>query len=248
MVLLGGSIHSIEFEIVFRSPDHELQLVWRYNAPPSMPPLKFEDAMIESPSADYRHSIRDELVGVIAFIGVIWLTFVLDLFLPLEQFALVPRTIRGLPGIVAMPFLHGGWGHLISNTTPLFVLLILLAGSRARSWLVVTAIVLLGDVLLWIFGRNGNAEVVQVHVGASGLVFGLITFLLAAGFLERRVIPLLTSLLVGFLYGGTLLFGVLPLQRGISWDGHLWGAVAGILVAFSSARVRSAVSSERNGL
>jgi membrane associated rhomboid family serine protease len=92
----------------------------------------------------------------------------------------------------------------LSNTVPLFILLVLLAGSRARSWAVVIDIVLLGGSLLWLFGRSAD------HIGASGLVFGLMTFLIASGYFERRIMPLLIAFVVGFLYGGTLLFGALP--------------------------------------
>ncbi len=117
--------------------------------------------------------------------------------------------------------------HLLGNTVPLIVLLALLAGSRAESWEVVVVIGFGGGLLLWIFGRP------EVHIGASGLIFGLIAFLILSGFLERRLIPLLVSLLVAFLYGGSLITGVLPrMTSNVSWDGHLCGAIAGGFVAF----------------
>ena len=130
-----------------------------------------------------------------------------------------------------MPFLHANLHHLISNTIPLVVLLILLAGSRAESWEVVAVIIVLGGLLLWIFGRSAD------HIGASGLISGLTAFLILSGFLEQRIVPLLIALLVGFLYGGSLIFGVIPrFGSNISWDGHLCGAVAGALVAFALAQ------------
>ena len=106
----------------------------------------------------------------------------------------------------------------------------LLAGSRTRTWESVIEISLLGGGLLWLFGRSaGN----QVHVGASILIYGLIAFLLVAGFREKRLIPLGVAILVGFLYGTTLLGGVLPtFDSRISWDGHLCGALAGAAIAF----------------
>ena len=129
-----------------------------------------------------------------------------------------------------MPFLHANLHHLVSNTIPLFVLLILLAGSRAESWEVVVIISCLGGFLLWIFGRPA------VHIGASGLISGLVAFLILSGFLERRIVPLLIALVVGFLYGGSLILGVLPrIGSQISWDGHLCGAIAGGLVAYALA-------------
>jgi membrane associated rhomboid family serine protease len=113
----------------------------------------------------------------------------------------------------------------------LIVLLTLLAGSRARSWEIVLEIVLLGGLLLWLLGRHAN------HIGASGLIFGLIVFLILSGLLERRVIPLIVSASVALLYGGTLLSGVLPgLGPHISWDGHLCGAIAGGMIAYGLTR------------
>ncbi|MEZ6059855.1 MAG: rhomboid family intramembrane serine protease [Planctomycetaceae bacterium] len=181
-----------------------------------------------------KHAVRDELRGVLVFVGTVWAVFLADFVIPgdLNRFGILPRTVSGLPGVVAMPFLHAGWGHLLSNTIPLIVLLCLLAGSRANSAAVVIGIVLLGGALLWLFGRGD-----RVHVGASGLIYGLIAFLLVAGFRERRFVPLAVAVIVGFLYGGTLLAGVLPtVGPGISWDGHLLGAVAGAVVATATVR------------
>jgi membrane associated rhomboid family serine protease len=177
-------------------------------------------------------TIRQEIHGVLLFIGAIWAVFLASLLVPaLDHYGVIPRTMVGLVGIPAMPFLHLNLQHILSNTIPLFVLLILLAGSRAESWEVVVLITLLGGLLLWIFGREA------VHIGASGLISGLTAFLILSGFLEKRVIPLLVALLVGFLYGSSVLMGVVPrIGSQISWDGHLCGAVAGGIVAFVLAR------------
>jgi len=182
----------------------------------------------------HAHTVREEFAGIAAFIGAIWLVFLLECVIGrtrLMAFGLAPRSLLGTTGIVTMPFLHANLGHLISNTIPLFILLALLAGSQARSWEIVGEIVLLGGALLWAFGRA------VVHVGASGLVFGLVSFLIAAGFLEKRLIPFIVSIVVGFLYGTTLLWNVLPtVGPHVSWDGHLCGAVAGVLCAYGLAR------------
>ncbi len=180
-----------------------------------------------------KHSVRDELLGVLIFVGVVWAVFLLGLILPfsLNSFGLQPRSAGGLIGIPLMPFLHADWKHILSNTVPLTVLLLLLAGSRANSGLIVTGIVLLGGAMLWVFGRPA------VHVGASGLIFGLIAFLIVSGVMERRLVPLLIAVLVGFFYGGTLLSGIIPdFGSRVSWDGHLLGAVAGGLLAGILAR------------
>lgn len=171
------------------------------------------------------HGIKRDLTGIAVFLAAIWIVFVLDRFLPLEEFGLVPREPRGLIGIIAMPFLHGDFRHLLGNSIPLAVTLLLLAGSRANSNAIVALIVVLGGIGLWLFGRTA------LHIGASGLVFGLIAFHIFAGFFERRLQSIIIALVVGLLYASTLLQGVLPLQQGVSWDGHLFGAIAGTLVA-----------------
>jgi len=180
------------------------------------------------------HTIRDEMTGVVLFIGAIWGVFLASWVLPgLDDYGVVPRRLTGLVGIPAMPFLHANLQHILSNTVPLFVLLILLAGSRAESWEVVALILLLGGLLLWIFGREA------VHIGASGLVSGLGAFLILSGFLEKRIVPLLIALLVGFFYGSALLSGIIPsVGSHVSWDGHLCGAVAGVITAFALVRAR----------
>ncbi len=149
------------------------------------------------------HAIRDEIKGVLLFVGAIWAIYFVSLVFPgLDHYGVIPRTLVGLVGIPAMPFLHANLHHLLSNTVPLVVLLILLAGSRAESWDIVAVITVLGGALLWIFGRTA------VHIGASGLISGLTTFLILSGLLEQRIIPLFVALVVGFLYGGSLVLGV----------------------------------------
>jgi len=175
------------------------------------------------------HSVRAELHGVLLFVGTIWAVFLLSLVFPsIDSLGVVPRTLVGLVGIPAMPFLHANFHHLLSNTAPLLVLLALLAGSSARSWEIVIEVVLLGGLLLWVFGRPAT------HIGASGLIFGLVVFLMVSGILEKRMVPLAIAILVGFLYGGSLASGILPwVGRQVSWDGHLCGAIAGGVVAYA---------------
>ncbi len=185
---------------------------------------------MQKKNQNHAHEIKRELTGILIFIGAIWIVFLADQLLPLEQLGLVPRTLYGLPGIIAYPFLHSGLSHIVSNTVPLLVLLILLAGSRSDSKAVVVSIILSGGGMLWMFGRHAR------HIGASGLVFGLIAFLLVSGALERRWPALIAALLVGFMYGTTLFTGILPFQPGISWDGHLFGALAGGATAWWLAK------------
>lgn len=174
-----------------------------------------------------KHRVRDELRWIFAFVSLIWCVFFLDQFLPLETLGLVPRRVSGLAGVGSMTFLHTDLSHLLGNTLPLITLLLLLAGSRANSIVIVCVITLGGGLLLWTFGRSGT-----VHIGASLLVFGLVAYLIVSGLIERRPLALVLSVLVAFLYGGTLLSGVLPWQKGVSWDGHLFGVIAGVISAF----------------
>lgn len=177
------------------------------------------------------HTIKRDLAGVAVLIAIIWVVFALDYFLPLEQLGLIPRTFRGLAGIVTMPFLHGDFAHLLGNSIPLAVTLLLLAGSRANSGGIVVLITLLCGIGLWLFGREA------LHIGASGLVFGLIAFHVFAGIFERRLQSVIISAVVGLLYASTVIQGVLPFQSGVSWEGHLIGAISGAVVALITSRM-----------
>lgn len=180
-----------------------------------------------------KHTIREEMGSVLAFVAFIWLVFVIEYIpgLHLEDYGIVPRTARGLVGILTAPFLHANLGHITSNTIPLTVLLVLLAGSRAATWAIVLSIVLLSGGLLWLFGRPAN------HIGASSLIYGLVAYLFVSGIREQRFVPLAIAILVGFLYGGSMAAGIVP-QWGshVSWEGHLFGAIAGTLIAFLMTR------------
>ncbi|GAB5406238.1 MAG: hypothetical protein Aurels2KO_44690 [Aureliella sp.] len=173
--------------------------------------------------------------GVLLFVGVLWAIYFLDAALPgsWTAWGVIPRSAGGLFGIVTSPFLHGSLGHLLSNTMPLIILLFLMQGSRSETWSTVAEIILAGGALLWLFGRNGTPEAPIVHVGASGLIYGLIAFLIVAGIREKRIASMLVAVGVAVLYGTTLLSGVLPtVNSNISWDGHLTGAIAGAALAY----------------
>jgi membrane associated rhomboid family serine protease len=148
----------------------------------------------------------------------------------LDQEGVQPHESHGLLGILFAPLLHAGWGHLVANTLPLLLLGFLILLSGVGYWLEVT-------VIVWFVGGFGTWLVAPpntVHLGASVLVFGWLVHLILRGFFTRQPGQIVLGLVVLFLYGGVL-WGVLPTQPGISWQGHLFGAVGGGLAAWWTA-------------
>jgi membrane associated rhomboid family serine protease len=161
-------------------------------------------------------------------VSAMWLVFVAMRLSPLaeDHLALRPRSVRGCLGIATMPLVHRSTHHLLNNTWPLLVLLGIVAVSRRDVWKTSASVVIISGVLLWCVGRGA------AHMGASALVFGLISFLVATGYFERRLSAVMISVVVGLLYGSTFLTGILPFTSGVSWEGHLCGGIAGVLVAY----------------
>lgn len=170
----------------------------------------------------------------IKILAVIWLSFAADiLFINIHfaQFGLLPRTTKGLIGIATCPFIHANIFHIISNSIPLLILLSITAVFFKRdSFFIVVYITFIGGALVWLLGRT------SYHVGASGLVYGLAAFLIAFGIYKKKIISLIISVFVAVTYGTTMLIGILPLFPGVSWEGHLFGAVAGVITARIAAR------------
>lgn len=166
-------------------------------------------------------------------VGSMWIIEIVDTFLggALDGFGIRPRSLMGLFGILFAPFLHGGFRHLMANTVPLVVLGIFVMLRRKRDILYVSALSgLMAGLGTWLIGASNS-----VHLGASSLVFGYLGYLLSRGIFERRFWPIVGSVTVFFLYGGAI-FGVLPGQPGISWQGHLFGFLGGIWTARLMAR------------
>lgn len=177
--------------------------------------------------------IRAQVLILGAFVGLMWVLEIIDAPLGgggrwcggLNQFGIFPRQIAGLRGILFAPFLHGGFAHLIANTIPFATLGWLVMLRRTTDFWLVTAIaMLIGGLGTWLFGAPG------CHIGASGVIFGYLGFLISRGYFERRIGSVLFSIVVLLLYGG-LLWGVLPLRIGISWEGHLFGFIGGVIAA-----------------
>lgn len=164
------------------------------------------------------------------FVAVLWVSEIIDTVLDnrLDAEGIRPGSTDGLSGVLFAPLLHGGFGHLIANTVPLLVLGFLILLSGVGQWAAVTAAVwVVGGLGTWLFGGVGT-----VHIGASGLVFGWLTYLIVRGLFTRRPWQMVVGLAVFLLYGGAL-WGVLPGQPGISWQGHLFGAIGGVVAAWS---------------
>jgi membrane associated rhomboid family serine protease len=137
-----------------------------------------------------------------------------------------PRELDGLDGVLFAPLLHGGFAHLVANTVPFLVFGFLAMAGGMRQFVVVTATVwLLGGLAVWLLGPADTN-----HIGASGLIFGWLVFLLVRGFYTRSVAQLVLAVALFLIWGGVL-WGVLPGDPNVSWQGHLFGALAGLLAA-----------------
>lgn len=149
--------------------------------------------------------------------------------LDLSRFGLMPQSARGLFGILTLPFLHSGWEHLASNSIPILVLgtaLYYFYPTLANRVILLTY--LLSGLLTWCLGSPGS-----IHIGASALVYGLNLFLIVSGFIRGNRMLIVISLVVVFLYGG-FVWGMIPdlaILQNISWEGHLSGAIVGIMLA-----------------
>lgn len=148
----------------------------------------------------------------------------------LNGFGIYPRNISGLSGLVFAPFLHGGWTHLLSNLIPFSVLAWLVCQySVKRFWMVFIFTAVTGGLLVWLLGRA------NIHVGLSGVVYGLWGFLISYGIIHRSLKAIAISIIVIVLYSG-LVWGVLPKSLYISFESHLFGAIAGIAIGYYLAK------------
>ncbi len=162
------------------------------------------------------------------FVLVLWVIHVIQFVLGLNlgAWGVLPQHISGLKGILFMPLIHGDFGHLLSNTPPLFAMsaLILFFYRKVaiRSFVM---IYLLSGLAVWLFARP------VFHIGASGVIYGLVSFVFWNGIFRRNLKAIVLSLIVMFYYG-SMFAGILPGQEGISWEGHLFGGLVGIFVSY----------------
>ncbi|MCD4795094.1 MAG: rhomboid family intramembrane serine protease [Bacteroidales bacterium] len=192
--------------------------------------------------------MKKNLITTIWVTAIIWIVFIIlgpifGLFSEneLNDFGIRPRTTNGLLGIIFSPFLHADWGHLISNTIPLFILTFVILHFYRKLWIPVTIFsIILGGLCVWAFApkdtimiiNNVSKEVAQNHIGASGVIFSYIGFILFSGIFRKSFKSIIIGILVFILYGGALFKGIIPGQPGVSWQGHLFGAIAGVIAAY----------------
>ncbi|NEQ50211.1 MAG: rhomboid family intramembrane serine protease [Leptolyngbya sp. SIO3F4] len=171
---------------------------------------------------------RFQLLGIVLI--SLWSIEIIDFLVfggRLDRYGIRPRSLSGLWGIPFAPLLHGGFRHLIANTVPLLTLSWWVMLRSISTWFMATLIItILGGTGTWLLARGGS-----VHIGASGLVFGYLGFLVARGYYERTMGAIAISLFVLVTYG-TMFWGVLPSQPGISWESHLFGFISGIIAAY----------------
>ncbi len=170
---------------------------------------------------------------VVGFTALLYLIELIDVALPvhLDSWGIQSRSWSGLDGVIWAPLLHAGWDHLLSNTLPVLVFGFLAMAGGLGQWIAVTVTIwLVSGLGVWLTGPSGATT-----VGASGVAFGWLAFLLVRGIFNRSLKQLAVAVVL-FLYWGSTLLGVLPGNPGISWQGHLFGALAGVLTAWLTAR------------
>ena len=186
--------------------------------------------------------LKGRLQPIIIILAIIWVVEIVNMGIGhrLTSYGVFPRRFEGLIGIPLFPFIHGGVWHAISNTLPILILggLTVVTGTL-RFWAYTVGIILLSGTLVWLFARS------TYHVGASGLVFGYFGALLARAYIERTYLTILIAFVTVALYGG-LLFGILPTRGYISFEGHFFGLLAGIALAWFDNKFHKHRTQENN--
>lgn len=169
-----------------------------------------------------------KLIIPLTFPILLWIIYLATYLLNIStyQLGILPRNLSGVIGIFTSPLIHGGFSHLISNTAPLIVMGFSIFYFYPKVAYKVFTIIYFGiGILVWIFAREAY------HIGASGIIYGFVSFLFFSGVFRKDNRSIALALVVVFLYGG-LIWGVLPVEKGVSWESHLFGALVGIIPAF----------------
>jgi membrane associated rhomboid family serine protease len=178
------------------------------------------------------HPVRAAAV-ILAFTALLYLIELVNVSVfhgTLANDGIHPRTLMGLPEIIWAPLIHVSWAHLIGNTVPVLVFGFLAMAAGIGPWIAVTSMIwIISGLGVWLIGPAGST------VGASGIAFGWLLFLLVRGIFNRSFGQIVISLVLLF-YWGSVLWGLVPGREDISWQGHLFGALAGVLCAFLVAK------------
>jgi membrane associated rhomboid family serine protease len=167
---------------------------------------------------------------ILAFVALLWVLEVVDVATghALDSYGVVAREPGELVDIVPSAFMHFGFAHVAANSIPLLVFGFLAALAGVRRFLAVSLmIILVAGIGVWLFSPSGSNT-----AGASGLVFGLFGYLVVRGFVDRRLLDVCVGLLIGAVWGSSILLGLSPADTGVSWQGHLFGLLAGVGAAF----------------
>lgn len=173
--------------------------------------------------------MKKGLKFTILFIILLWGIRGIDILLPIDfsRYGILPRTKEGLLGIIFSPLIHANLTHLISNTIPLFILMLtLFIFYKSKTISIIILSILFGGILVWTFARNA------FHIGASGLVNSIAAFLITGGIVRRDLKSLIIAIVIISIYGGTMIWGILPVKSWVSWEGHLFHIIAGIVLAY----------------
>ncbi len=175
-------------------------------------------------------AFKKNLMFLLGFIALLWVIHLVNslMGMSLNEWGIRPRSLGGLWGLLFSPFLHGDWLHLIMNTWPLLILggLVLFRGLDTFIELTIF-VTIVGGLGVWIVGAGSS-----LHVGASGVIFGYFGYLVARGVLNKDIIAVVVAGFVFLSYGIPMFLGILPIRSGISWEGHLFGMLTGILAAW----------------
>jgi membrane associated rhomboid family serine protease len=181
---------------------------------------------------------QTQLEGVAVLAGVVVLMWFIEAINTLDSNHLdsdgiLPRSIDHVWGIFTAPFIHASWQHLIANTVPFVFMGVIIALQGAKRFALVTLIVIVvGGIGTWLVSPAHTSTGYPIYtIGASGVVFGYATYLFTRGFFNRNIVELLIGLVVGVIWGGALWSSVVP-HTGISWQGHVCGAIGGVVAAY----------------
>lgn len=182
-----------------------------------------------SPTIDHgRRRLVTALLPPVLLVGLMWIVFAFDqvYHLDLYRAGVMPRSLKGLLGIISSPFIHADLGHITNNSTAALVLGWLLVYFYPKAaWRVLLACWIMGGLWVWTTARH------SYHIGASGIIYGLAAFLFFSGLFRRRITLMAVSLIIVFMYG-SMWWGVLPLMPHVSWESHLFGGIAGAIMAW----------------